>query len=360
MNLFKKSEQVVSISSDTIIRAILYTIGAVVLVQFLTSVSHQLTLIGVSAFLAIALNPAVSWVSKRLKTKSRVRAAGIAYVAVITVLIGFMALIVPSLVQQSSRFVQNIPNTVRDFQTQDSTIARFVINNNLDEKLDQAAKDISARFANADGALNTASRVGSTLVSVITVLVLTFMILVEGPEIINKIFAYFSPKDRKRRRNLLHKMYGVVTSYVNGQVLIAAIAAAFALTTLLIASAIVDASVNVIALSGIVFLFGLIPLIGNILAASVVVLFCLFASPTLALIMAIFFIIYQQVENATLQPYIQAKSNQLTPLTVFVAAIIGAGFGGLLGALAAIPVAGCLRIWLIDRYPNGNKEEAKA
>ena len=199
--------------------------------------------------------------------------------------------------------------------------------------------------------MSTASRVGGTLVSLIAVLVMTFMMLVEGPSIVSRALAFVEPKERKRKKELLRKMYGVITAYVNGQLLIAAIAAMFAMVTLLIVTSIVDASVNVIALTGIVFIFGLIPLIGNILAASLVVLFCLFASTSLAVIMAIFFIVYQQVENATLQPYIQAKSNQLTPLTVFIAAIIGGGFGGLLGALAAIPAAGCLKVWLIDRYP---------
>jgi predicted PurR-regulated permease PerM len=358
MKLFRKTDDTIAISSDTIIRAIFYTIIAVLLLEFISNITHEIRLIIVSAFLAIALNPAVSWLLRKVKIKSRLKAVGLAYVVVISLLLGFMALIVPPLIDQSSQFIKNIPETVEEFQTKDSAIAQFVRDNDLDEKLNEAADGISERFT-SDTAINTASRVGGTLVSFITVLVLTFMMLLEGPELIRKVMSYIDPKERKRKKALLSKMYGVVTGYVNGQVLIAAIAASFAMIALLIASSIVDASVNVVALSGIVFIFGLIPLIGNILAATLVVLFCLFASTTLALVMAVFFIIYQQVENASLQPYIQAKTNQLTPLTVFVAAIVGAGFGGLLGALAAIPVAGCLRIWLLDRYPaNGTNKEA--
>ncbi|MDZ7785709.1 MAG: AI-2E family transporter [Candidatus Saccharibacteria bacterium] len=351
MGFFRRSDHAISISSDTIIRAIVYTILAVLVLEFASQVTHQIRLILVSAFLAMALNPAVSWFTKRLKLKSRIKAAGIAYVAVISILIGFLVLIVPPLVNQSSQFIENVPQTVREFQAQDTALAEFVRENDLDGRLNQAASDFSNQFGGGD-VLNTASRVGGTLVSIITVLVLTFMMLVEGPGTIDKLFHYTDPKQQKRRRNLLQKMYGVVTGYVNGQVLIAAIAASFALIALLIASSIVGANVNVVAMAAIVFIFGLIPLIGNILAASLVVLFSLFASTTLALIMAVFFIVYQQVENASLQPYIQARSNQLTPLTVFVAAIVGAGFGGLLGALAAIPVAGCIRVWILDRYPD--------
>ncbi len=356
MKLYKKSDTTISISSDTIVRSIVYTVAAFILLQFIFSITHQLRLIGVSAFLALALNPAVSGILNRLKIKSRVRAVGLAYVVVISTLMAFMALIVPPLVSQTSRFVKNIPSSVESFQSQDTAIARFVRSNNLDEQLTSAADDLVDRFGGAQGALDTASRVGGTLISFITVLVLTFMMLVEGPSLIDKALRYVPASERKKKKIMIKKMYNVVTAYVNGQVLIASIAAGFAMLVLLIASSLTDATINIIALTGIVFIFGLIPLIGNILAASLVVLFSLFSSTTLAIIMAVFFIIYQQVENATLQPYIQSKSNELTPLIVFVAAIIGAGVGGLLGALAAIPFAGCLRVWLLDRYPVDNSK----
>jgi predicted PurR-regulated permease PerM len=65
--------------------------------------------------------------------------------------------------------------------------------------------------------------------------------------------------------------------------------------------------------------------------------------------MAFYFVVYQQIENATIQPYIQSKGNELTPMLVFIAAILGVGFGGILGAFIAIPAAGCLKI-LADDY----------
>jgi len=66
--------------------------------------------------------------------------------------------------------------------------------------------------------------------------------------------------------------------------------------------------------------------------------------------MAIFFILYQQIENVTLQPYIQSKHNELTPMLVFIAALLGIGFGGLLGGLVAIPIAGCLKVLAEDYF----------
>lgn len=348
----KKPDTTISIASETIIRTIAYTVIAVLLLGFISEIGHELRLIAVSIFLAIALNPAVGWFSRRLKLKSRIRAAAVAYVIVIGTLISMLSLILPPLVQQSTDFIQNIPETISDFRTQDTAVAEFVRENNLDDQLQEFGDDLSSRLADTDGpVLSTASRVGGTIVSFITVLVLTFMILVEGPSIVNKALSFSDPTKRAPRRKLIKKMYRVVTAYVNGQVLIAAIAAGFALIALLIATAVTDSSVNAIALTGIVFIFGLVPLIGNVLAAVVVVLFALFASTTLAVIMAIYFVIYQQIENATLQPYIQSRSNQLTPLTVFAAAIVGAGYGGLLGALAAIPLAGIAKVLIDEKIP---------
>ncbi len=352
MKIFGGIEKTISITTETIAKTIFLTVLALFILNFIGAVDHQLKLIFISAFLAMALNPAVTWITTRLKSKSRVRATGFAYVVVLSVLIGFLMLVVPPLVSQTSDFVRDIPRTIENFKTQDSAPANFVRRYNIDEQLDKIGNDLSNRTSElADPVLNTASRAVATLVSVITILVLTFMMLIEGPLWFNRFLSFQPESKREQRKNTVQRMYKVVTGYVNGQVLIAAIAAAFALVALLIGNTIFDTSVNAVALAGITFIFGLIPLIGNIIGSAIVVLMCLFASSGLAFMMAIYYLVYQQVENATLQPYIQSRSNQLTPLTVFMAALLGAGFGGLLGALAAIPVAGCIKI-ILEEYLN--------
>jgi predicted PurR-regulated permease PerM len=145
-------------------------------------------------------------------------------------------------------------------------------------------------------------------------------------------------------------MYKVVTGYVNGQLLIALLGGTFAFVALTITSAIYDAAINSLALAAIITLFALLPLIGTTLGATIVVFSVLFVSVPMAITMAIFFIIYQQIENVTVQPLIQSKHTKMTPLMVFVAAIVGAGFGGFLGALVAIPVAGVIKVVVEDRY----------
>src|SRR4029079_13482395 len=91
-----------------------------------------------------------------------------------------------------------------------------------------------------------------------------------------------------------------------------------------------------------------IPLVGHTLGAIIVSLVALFHSPWSAVLVLGYYILYQQIENYIIQPRIQANSTNMSPLLVFCSVIIGVSFGGLLGGLVAIPVAGCVRICVLD------------
>jgi predicted PurR-regulated permease PerM len=345
----KKNE--ITISNKTILRIIGFAFASITVINFFNSIVHPLTLIFVSFFLALALNPVVSMLSVRLKSKSRVRATAISYLIVIAFLIGFFSLIIPPLVNQTAGFIKEVPQTLRDLENDQGTIGSFVRDNNLEEQVVQIANDWAKDTSGvADQAVSIANRVISNLVSIITVLILTFMMLVEGPRWL-KLFWSLYPKDkREHSKKIANKMYKVVTGYVNGQFLVAAIGATFAVVALTIATTVFDVdTINPIAFGGIVFLLGLIPTIGVIISTAVVVIFCSFASIPLAITMLAYFIVYQQIENATIQPYIQSRANELTPLVVFSAAILGVGFAGILGAIIAIPIAGCIKV-LFDDY----------
>ncbi len=345
-----KPKVTVTVSNRTVIRVIALVLASYLALQFISNVSNILTLIGTSFFLAVALNPAVSWITRRLKSRSRVAATGIAYIIVLTVVIGFFSLILPPLVRQTTDFVSDVPQIVGGLRTQDSALGRFVRRYNLQQDIDDFSRDFTRRVApQARGKVfSTATRVGSAFVSILAVLVMTFMMLVEGPAWIKKFWSLQPTSRRAHNKKLVAKMYRIVTGYVNGQLIIALLAGAFALVALMIASTLLHVSINPIAMAGIIAMTGLIPMIGNTIGAAIVVMVCLFSSGPLAIIMAIFFLVYQQLENVTIQPYIQAKQNELTPLLVFIAALLGVGFGGLAGGFIAIPAAGCAKILFED------------
>lgn len=344
-----KSASEVTVSNHTVVRIILLIVATIIGIRFALSVSNILVLIFISFFLALALNPAVSWIARKLRLKSRVSATGIAYVAVITIIASFLTYVVPPLIRQTVEFVNDVPETIESLQTDDTAAGRFVRRYDLDQQLEGFKDNIEERTKDVrQPVVATAGRVGSALVSIITVLVLTFMMLVEGQVWMNRYWRMLPKRRREHHKELATKMYKVVTGYVNGQLLLALIAASFAFIVIVIASTLLNVSVNAVALAGILIFTGLIPMIGNTIGGVLVTLACLFVSAPLALIMAVFFVLYQQIENVSLQPYIQSKYNELSPLLVFVAALVGVGFGGFLGALVAIPVVGCLKILLID------------
>ncbi len=349
----------ISVDSKTIVRIVAIVLGALLLLGFLEAIQQALKILFVAAFLAMALNPAVSWLAKLFNRRSRILATGVAYLMVLVFLAGFVALVVPPLVRQTGAFVDDVPQTIQNFRQSDTPVSRFVNKYQLEKEVDDFASDFEARFSDVGKpVLATAGAVGTAVVTTITVLVLTFMMLVEGPLWVDRLVAIQPKSKREHRKLIMARMYRTVTGYVNGQVIISFIAGTFALLALLIMSSIFDANINEVALAGIVALFALMPLIGATLGAVVVVTACLFVSLPLAIGMAIYFIVYQQIENATIQPYIQSKSSNLTALLVFIAALVGVTFGGILGAFVAIPTAACIKILLEDHY-HARLEKAK-
>jgi predicted PurR-regulated permease PerM len=348
----------VEVTNKTIVRTILWIVATIFLFKFLGIVSHVITLIFAAFFLAMALNPVVSWSRRRLKIKSRAQATAVSYLMVVAFLILFFLLVTPPLVRQTREFISDIPSNVQQFQNQDTSLSRAVERYNLNKRLNQGAKDFSSNYGNFGGKLlDTGKRVAEAIASIFAVLVMAFMMLVEGPKWLELYFGNLAERKRARQRRLASKMYRAVTGYVNGQVIIAAVAGTFAFLTLEIAGQVLDVPSNAVALGGIVFVFGIIPLFGNPIAATLVVLVSLLNSVTLAAIMAIYFVVYFFIENHTFQPIVQSRLNDLTPLMVFIAALIGVSFGGILGAIVAIPAASAIKILAEDYYERHNERK---
>lgn len=351
INVMEHKEATVSISNRTIVRTILWVVAAILAYRFIGNITHVLTLIAGAIFLALALNPVVGWIRRRLHIQSRVRATAVAYLMVVAFLGAFFALIIPPLVSQTRDFIKDVPQTIENFQRQDSSLARAAKRYNLDDKLSQGARDFTSNYGNfGTKILDTGKRVVEAVVSFFVVLVLTFMMLVEGPSWVRLYLGTLRDKQRARQKIILERMYKAVTAFVNGQVILAVVAGFFAFIAIEIAAQVMNANVNAVALAGIVAVFGIIPLFGNPIAAVLVVLASLLNSVPLGLVMAIYFIVYFFIENHTFQPYIQARLTELSPLMVFIAALIGVGFAGILGAIIAIPAATTVKIILEDQF----------
>jgi len=174
--------------------------------------------------------------------------------------------------------------------------------------------------------------------ALISILLLTFFLLLDNDRFIAAGLTLFHPAQRPRLRRLLGRSAAAIHGYVNGNLAISLIAgvAAYVVMTVL-------GMPYAVALALVVALFDLIPLIGGTLGAAVVVLVALFVNPITAGIQAAFFLIYQQVENNVLQPMVYGRSVSLHPLVIFVAVLaggqlrLGGAQGRLLGRLTCSP-----------------------
>lgn len=343
----KDNRVTLNIPNRTIIRVMLVVVATLFALAALRQASHALTLIFTAGFLALALNGPVHWIAQKLPGKrkgSRTAATALSFFVVILILVGFLVSIVPPLVRQTSTFIRTIPTLANQVRDENTEAGRLVAKYNLQDDIDKFSGQLSERLGNIGGtAVSSLQKLGSSVFTILTVLVLTFMMLIEGPRWSRFFMDVVPDEHQARTARLARDMYKVVKGYVNGQVVLALIAALMLLPALLILNVPYPAALVVI-----VFICGLIPLVGHTIGAVIVSVVALFQSPWSALIILAYYILYQQIENYIIQPRVQANSTNMSPLLVFGAVIIGVNFGGLLGGLVAIPVAGCIRIALLD------------
>jgi predicted PurR-regulated permease PerM len=352
--LFKKDslpELEVTVSNQTVLRVLALVFGAIIFITAVGQASYPLLLIASAFFLSLALNAPVHWIARHLPGKlrgQRTTATAIAFILVIGILGGFLASVVPPLIHQTENFVSAAPGLINDLRDSNSPVGGLVQRYNLQDEINNFSSEIGAKLKASSGTIISGiSTVGSSILAVITILALTVMMLVEGPRILAFGRELIPEGKRNHADHLAREMYRVIKGYINGQVTLAALAAVIITPFFFI--------LNVsypIALMAIVFICGLIPMVGATIGAVIVSLVALATSPVAALVIFLIYLLYQQIENYVIQPKIQANSTDMSPLLIFSSVLIGVSFGGLFGGLFAIPIAGCIRIVILDYLRN--------
>jgi predicted PurR-regulated permease PerM len=326
---------------------IMISVGVVLYVLWVAR--HVLSWLLISLFLALALNPAVEWLQRR-GVRSRGLAAGITFLVALAVVGGLLALFIPTLIDQVDNFANKVPDYIHDLTKGRGRLGFLETRYHLVERVKHAVKSGGVgKFAVGAGAAVTITKsVLTAVAATLTIVFMTFFMLLEGPEWMSRIYGVLPEEQQPRWRRVGHDVYRTVGGYVTGNLLISLIAG--------VASGIVLWIVGVpyvVALGLVVALLDLIPLAGATIAAVLVVLVAIAASgATAAIVVAIFFVAYQQLENHLIQPLVYGRTVQLSPLAVLVSVLIGAQIAGVLGALAAIPIAGTLQVLLVDWRQN--------
>jgi predicted PurR-regulated permease PerM len=323
-------ERLVRIRVRTVLAILGIVISTFVVLDLIWIARGVITWIIIAAFLALALNPAVEGLVKR--GLGRRTAVAIVFLATIAVIIGIAALFVPTVVE--------------DITHGRGALGRLAQKYHLVERVRKALE--GGGFDKAVGASGVAVSIArgiiSTIVAIVTIAFLTLFMLLEGPAWIERFFSVVPEEHRPRVRRVGHAIYRTIGGYVSGNLLISLIAG--------VSTTIVLYALGVpfpVALGLLVAVLDLVPLAGATLAAILVsaIAFVTVSWPA-AVAIVVFFIVYQQIENHVLQPLVYSRTVQLSPLAILIAVLIGAELAGILGALAAIPVAGTIQILLLE------------
>lgn len=347
----------IEIDTKTFVRFWLVVMGFGLAGLAIYSAKDALVLLGISLFLALALNRPVAAIAKKLPGKSRLGGTALAYTTLVLLLGCVVWFVIPPIVQQSAKFVESIPSIIDQASSQWRGVNDFIDKNNLRPQVDSMMENIkqqSSSWATSVGTnlLSSVGSLASFLGSLFLVLVLSFLMLLEGPTWVKRLWGLYNDEEKmERHKKLVGRMYNVVTGYVSGQLTVSgidAILSGFVVFVLSLTFPVINSNLAMLTVMA-TFVLTLIPMFGATIAGALISLLLFFNNMTAGVIYAIYFVIYQQIENNFVSPSIQSKKVELSALTVLVAVTIGLYVGGLLGGLVAIPVAGVVKV-LLDNY----------
>jgi predicted PurR-regulated permease PerM len=338
-------ERLVSFRTQSILRlvSLLLALGAVLWILY---VSRQvLTWVFVSLFLALALNPAVEWLIHHRGVKRRGAAAGVIYIAAVAAFIGLGFLLIPPLADQISKLADAAPGYAHDLTKGKGPLGFLETKYHVTERVQEAFRHGGSAASFAGGTvLSVTQGVVTAVVGFVTIAFMTFFMILEGPTWLDRFYSLLPADSEPRWRAVGRRVSETVSGYVRGNLLISLVAGGSTALVLFIVGV-----PFALALGLVVAILDLIPLAGATLAGILIVTVAALASGlTAAIVVGVFFVIYQQLENHLLQPLVYGHTVQLSPLAVLIAVLMGAEVAGVLGALSAIPVAGTLQILLVD------------
>jgi predicted PurR-regulated permease PerM len=348
-------ERLVHFRPRTVLLVIGILIAVAAILKILWISRHVVAWIFIATFLALALNPAVDWLERRFGNR-RGLATGVVFVAALVAIAGIGALFIPTLVSQVNDFANKVPDYLDDLTKGRGRLGFLQTKYHLVDKARDALEQGGAKklFGLSGTAIALTKSVITVVIATLTIAFMTFFMLLEGPAWVERGYSLLSPKSQTRWRGIGRDVYRTVGGYVTGNLLISLIAGT-ATTIVLLLTGVKYA----VALGLIVAILDLIPLAGATIAAIIVGIVAFLHSIVAGIVVVVFFVIYQQVENHVLQPVVYGRTVQLSPLAVLISVLIGAELAGVLGALAAIPVAGSLQV-ILREFLRGRRQEAPA
>jgi len=324
------------------VRTVLTVAAVAVLLATLWAAREALLLIYVSALIAMGFSPIVRGIERPRRAGGRQRvprvfAILVIYVAIVgvVVLLGFM--ILPPLIDQAIALWANMPVYFNRFQN-------LLVKYGLQSRpltLEEAVKSAPAG-AGGDAAsavlLALWGLIGGVF-GVITILILSFYLLIEAEALFNYVTRFVSAPRRTRFTTASREVVSKVSAWLRAQFILAGVMGTFAAIGLAFLGEPYFYVVALVAAIG-----ETIPIVGPIIGGVTAVLVALTVSPKLALMVGLYFLVLHQLEANVLVPKIMERRVGVSPVTVMAALLIGGALWGLIGAILAIPTAAILSV----------------
>lgn len=324
-----------------------------------------LIIIGIAIFLSLAIRPLSHKINQLTRKDHSKLSSILAYTLLFTGLGAIIWVIGPVVIEQTTQLVQQLPATfehtlggwdgINDF-------GRSIGIENLQGEIMGAIQGFSSNFVSNIGnvVMSGVGTMAQVITNVILTVVLTLFFSLEGPAIVESFWHSFGDKGNKVVRaykHLVARMVDVISTYVSHQAMVAFLDGCVVTIAVLLLALLFGFQGNLALPMGLIaMVFYLIPMFGPIISCILNTLLLVMNSPVAAIIFLAFYIVYAQIENNVIAPKIQGSALNLPATIVLVAIIIGMNVFGLIGAIIAIPIAGCIRV-IIEEVPNLRQAE---
>jgi predicted PurR-regulated permease PerM len=325
-----------------VVGSVLVTILAI---EILIRLQHVVVWVGVSAFFAIVLHPPVDFLVRRFRMK-RSLAAIVMFFVGLALVIGLGYLFARPLVDQANVAIDNFPHYVADAKAGRGTIGHVVKKYQLDSYVNRNQGNFKNALKAAEKpAVQLAKGFLGTLTEGATIIVMTFLLLIEGPRMLSGGLAILSPSRQEKAYTIVRDVVRALAGYMGGVILTSVLAGAVAYVTLWALG---------VPFRGVLAMWvgfaALIPLVGVVIGLLPVAAVAFIHSTPAGIAAVVILLGYHLIENRTLHKWINARTLSLSALAVAVSVLAGFKLLGILGALLAIPAAGVLHVTMRDLW----------
>jgi predicted PurR-regulated permease PerM len=324
-------------------RSILAVLGVLMAVAaaigFAILTSSGLTLIGIAVFLALALNPAVEFFQRH--GFKRGWAVVSVYILALAVLALLVLVFIPPMVTQVSNLINAVPGFITKLSQGNGPFGILERRFQVVERVQAgtSGQSFASWTSAALSGLEVVRRVATSFVGTVLIAFLTLFMLLEGPDWRRRITSLIPDTSRGSIERVGAGVYRAVGGFVAGNLLASLVSGLVA--TLLLAIVGVPYA---LPLGLFVVIVDLVPYVGPALATVVLTSVALTQGPVRALVVFSVLLAYHVVEGHSLRPLIYGRALRLSPLAVLIAIVLGTELAGILGTLAAIPVAGAIQV----------------